>query len=205
MRGGFVVTRGVQLAVCCVLVSGCARARLSQEPGLLTQPRQAAARGPVPRLSLTVHPRHLEFDSPAGAGFIKPWYKSKLRAELDAVLGEFPVLANASWDAPDAPYRLVIEATHAVRGSGMRNKIASTVHFLIPSSDTGHVELEADLFRGAQRLKSYEASGSYKSTRHLLFLLTPWLWRTGLPAAVMRDTFRDLLLQLERDAGQLFS
>jgi hypothetical protein len=215
MRGRRIV-RGCALSVVCgVLASGCSRARLSQEPGLVTSwdRQRPAASAPAPIIALAVHPRHLEFDAPASAGLAKPWYKRKLRAQVEEVVGEFPFLANARWASSDdltsevpieAPYRLVVEATHAVRGSGMRNKIASTVHFVIPSSDKGYVELEADVYRGAERLKTYEATGSYKTTRHLLFLLAPWMWRTGVPQATMRDTCRDLFLQIQRDASALF-
>ena len=53
-------------------------------------------------------------------------------------------------------------------------------------------------------MKTYEAVGSYKIKRHLIFLVAPWMWGYRVPSNTMEDTFRDLFLQIHRDAAELF-
>ena len=91
------------LSLCLV---GCANTRLSHEPGLVTgvdrqQPLGGAAR--APELSLILHTRHLEFGEPSDPSVGKWWSQRKIRGRLEEVMGEFPFLAEAQWEATDAP------------------------------------------------------------------------------------------------------
>ena len=200
---------GVWMAVLglSVCMAGCANTRLSHEPGLVTgwdrQPFPAMER--PPELSLVLHTRHLAFGQPSYSPVSKWWSKHKIRKQLKDVEGAFPFLSHAQWDGQDTPYRLEIEATHAIRGSKFRSELSSTTKYIIPVSEQGFVELDAWLYRGSELLGTYEAVGSYKRSRHLLFLLVPWMWGYQVPSHTMEDTFRDLFLQIQQDATGLFS
>ena len=195
------------LPVLAMLVTGCANTRLSHEPGLVTawDGGSFPAMEQPPEISLILHTRYLSFGQPSDSPVGKWWSKKKVRKQLEDVMGEFPFLGEAQWDAKDTSYRLVIEATHAIRGSKFHSGLSSTTKYIIPVSEKGFVELEAWLYRDAQLLETYEAVGSYKMKRHLLFLLVPWMWGTRVPSNTMEDTFRDLFLQIQEDATALFS
>ena len=195
------------LLVLAMLVTGCANTRLSHEPGLVTAwgggPFPAMTR--PPELALILHTRHLAFGQPSSSLVSKWWSKKKIRKQLKDVEGEFPFLSRAQWDAKGTPYRLEIEATHAIRGSKFHSGLSSTTKYIIPVSEKAFVELEAWLYRGPELLNTYEAVGSYKIKRHLLFLLVPWMWGYKVPSTTMEDTFRDLFLQIQQNAAELFS
>ncbi len=188
---------------------GCAQHRLAQEPGLVTQwdrRQPLASDAPAPDITLVLRTRYLKFGQPADPSMAKWWSKHKVREQLTDVMGEFPCLARARWDGEEAgAYRLVIEATHAIRGRKFLNALSSTSRYVIPSSSTGAIELDALVARGDALLKRYDAVGTYAIKRHALFLLAPMWWGYRVPSATMEDTFRDLFLQLQRDASTLFA
>ena len=196
---------GICLLVLTIFVAGCARGRLAHEPGLVTdwdhQPFPAMAQ--PPELSLILHTRHLMFDKPSSSPVSKWWSKRKVRKQLGDVMEEFPFLGQAQWEAKAAPYQLEIEATHAIQGSSFRSSLSSMTKYIIPVSETGVIELEAWLSRDGQPLKTYEAVGNYTIKRHLIFLILPWMWGPRVPSNTIEDTFRDLFLQIQRDAATL--
>jgi len=126
-----------------------------------------------------------------------------MRKQMRAVMEEFPCLARAIWDG-EAPYQLAIEATHAVRGSAVWAFFNRTSYSLIPSSDESEIELIAAVARGDRRLAVYEATGTYRTKRHLFWVLLPPAWKRQVPRRTAEDTFRDLFLQIQQDAGKLF-
>lgn len=193
------------ILVLAIVVAGCARGRLSHEPGLVTdwdhQPFPAMAQ--PPELSLILHTRHLMFHRPSSSPVSKWWSTHKVRKQLNDVMGEFPFLGRAQWEATAAPYQLEIEATHAIQGSSFRSSLSSMTKYIIPASETGVIELEAWLSRDGQPLKTYEAVGNYTIKRHLIFLILPWMWGKSVPSDTIEDTFRDLFLQIQRDAATL--
>ena len=170
-------------------------------------PLTAAA--PAPDLAVKLYTRHLSFGEPGESPFSKWWTKRKLHEQLKDVKAEFPFLAHARWepaeDAEEAPYRLVIEATHAIEGNKTLHWFSATSRYLIPSSETGVIDLHGRVYRGETLLKAYDAVGRYRNKRHLVFLALPWLWGYRVPSRTMEDTFRDLFLQVQRDAATLFS
>ena len=191
-----------------ISLSGCAQTRLSHEPGLVSRwDRQQTALHDVSSatLSVVLHTRYLEFDTPADPSVAKWWSKAKVRHQLEDVIGEFPFLREASSETPASYPQLLIEATHALRGPKALNTLSQMTHFLIPSSATGFIELDATLARDGQTLKRYEAVGRYRLKRHLIFLALPFLWGYKVPAATMEDTFRDLFLQVQQDLPALLS
>ncbi|HAM40945.1 MAG TPA: hypothetical protein DDX89_00550 [Candidatus Omnitrophica bacterium] len=196
----------ISLAIA-ISLTGCAQTRLSHEPGLvsrLARPQPALKEPSAPTLFVVLHTRYLEFDKPADPSVAKWWSKHKVRHQLEDVIGEFPFLRLASPEAPTSPPRLLIEATHALRGHKTLNALSRMTHGLIPSSATGCIELDATLSRDGQPLKRYEAVGRYRLRRHLIFFAMPFLWGYKVPAATMEDTFRDLFLQVQQDLPTLF-
>lgn len=190
-----------------ITLSGCAQTRLSHEPGLVSRwdrkplvLRETSAT----TISVILHTRYLEFDTPADPSVAKWWSKAKVRHQLKDVIGEFPFLRHASEESPASSPQLLIEATHALRGNTTLNTLSQMTHALIPSSATGFIELDATLSRDGQPLKRYEAVGRYRLKRHLIFVALPFLWGYKVPAATMEDTFRDLFLQVQQDLPTLF-
>lgn len=187
---------GLALAIS---VSGCAQTRLSQEPGLVSRWDRQPVDTSAPSLAVVLHTRYLEFGKPAEPSVAKWWSRHKVRHQLEDVIAEFPFLRDASEDADPSSPRLVIEATHALRGNKTLNTLSQMTHFVIPSSATGFIELDATLIRDGQPSSHYEAIGRYRLKRHVLFLTLPFLWGYKVPAATMEDTFRDLFLQIQQD------
>jgi hypothetical protein len=154
-----------------------------------------------------MRPRQLKFDTPTSGHFGPNWKKRSLGKKLQSVLDEFPFVtmapADETGEPPELPrpYALVIEATHATEGSAGWSKVSSMSKYIIPSAELSAVELEGRLLRDGALVKAYEARGTYKTRKHLLFLLAPWMWKLGAPGATAQDTFRDLLAQVERDAA----
>jgi hypothetical protein len=157
-----------------------------------------------PALAITLHGRYTAFGEPSGSALNTWWSSRTVRRQILEVMREFPFLSDAQWDAPERPYRLVIEATHAVRGSKLRTGISRMSHHLIPVTEERAVELEAWVFRGEELLRRYEAIGRYKTRWHLLFLALPWMWGPRVVSRTVQETFRDLLLQIQQDAPALF-
>ncbi len=192
--------RSIGLAIA-VSLTGCAQTRLSHEPGLVT----TWDRRPLPpttfptTLPVILHTRYLEFDQPSDPSFEKWWSKYKVRHQLEDVIGEFPFLALVSSDEAPTGDRVVVEATHAIRGNKFLNTISQSTHYAIPSSARGAIELDARVYRNGQPPTSYSAVGTYAIKRHILFLALPFLWGYKVPARTMEDTFRDLFLQIQRD------
>ncbi len=188
-------------------LAGCASSRLTQEPGLVTAGHRVDASGPstTPTVSVILHTRQLRFDAPVGSYFGPHWANSTTQKRLEQVLGEFPFLQPAAPDAARSPYRLVIEATHATSGNKRLSTISSFTKYLIPCSEQHAVELVAVLLRGATPLKTYQSVGTYTTKRHLVFLLLPMRWGLRVAGDTTTDTFRDLFLQLQRDAGTLLA
>jgi len=163
---------------------------------------------PAPDLAVMLYTRHLMFGEPAESLVSKWWTKQKLHEQLRDVQDEFPFLAQAQWEPADEtgiPYRLVIEATHAIEGKKLLSVVSATSRYVIPSAQTGVIDLRGRLSRGQTLLKTYEAVGRYRCKRHLVFLALPWMWGYKVPSRTMEDTFRDLFLQIQRDAPTLFS
>jgi hypothetical protein len=180
------------------LCAACASSRLTQEPGLVPSwDRRHPA--DVPHVDVVLHARQLRFDVPVGTYFAPRWSRRSTAKQLDRVLAEFPFLQPAAAGA--TPYRLAIEATHATGGSKRWSKVGKMSNYLIPCVEETAVELEGRLLRDGQVVKTYEAVGTYKTKRHLLFLLWPLTWKNRAPGATTADTFRDLFLQVERDAA----
>lgn len=203
--GGSIPLAGWFLAACCFLVAGCAQTRLSQEPGLVRgwDRSQAPAALHTPTISLELYSRHLSFGEPVESPIGKWWTKRSVRQQLEDTLDEFPFLARAAWNDNTIPSRLVIEATHATQGNKKLHWLSETTKYVIPCTYQASVALEARLFHGPTLVKRYEAVGTYRVRRHLLWLLTPWTWHPRALTETMKDTFRDLLLQLQQDVGLL--
>jgi hypothetical protein len=169
-------------------------------------PAQRASTANLPSITVLLYARQLRFDVPVSA-FIGPhWSKRATQRQLERVAAEFPFLRYGSTTGPEeTPYRLVIEATHATGGSKRMNTISRFTKYLIPCAEESAVELEARLSREGAPLKTYEAVGRYQTKRHLLFLLVPMRWNLSAPGETTADTFRDLFLQVERDAAALLT
>jgi hypothetical protein len=195
--------RFIGLAIA-VSLTGCAQTRLSHEPGLVaTWNRQPLPATSSPaKLTLMLYTRYLEFDQPSDPSIAKWWSKHKVRHQLEDVIGEFPFLTLATSDGIPPEDRVVVEATHAIRGNKFLNTISQSTHYLIPSSARGVIELDARVYRTNQPPTFYEAVGTYAIKRHALFLALPFLWGYKVPARTMEDTFRDLFLQIQRDLIQ---
>ena len=164
----------------------------------------AAAHPQLPPITVVLYARQLRFDTPVDTYLGPHWSKRSTQSQLEKVASEFPFLQAP--DAPNArptPYRLVIEATHATDGNKRLSKISSMTKYLFPSTEHVAVELEGRLSRDGALIKTYEATGTYKTRKHLLFLLWPPAWGLGTSGDTTADTFRDLLLQIEQDAGTL--
>jgi len=158
------------LAYLVLVGTGCANTRLSHTPGLITtwDRHSLQAKAEAPELALALYNRALSFGEPSGSQFGKWWSKRKIRTRLEKVLQEFPFLEHMQWEEDvdeNTEYRLVIEATHAIRGSRFGNSVSQVSRYIIPSVQKAFVELDAWVYRDIQHLKTYEAIGSYKIKR----------------------------------------
>jgi len=189
-------------------VAGCAQSRVSTA---WQSPSSSPVQTPAPTLTLEIHARYLMFEEPEESHVEKWWSSQRLQSRLDTVIAEFPFLANAqpapAGEAPPSTdYRLVVEATHAIRGNDTLHWLSSTTPWIIPSAQEGVIELEGRVYRGSGFTPAarYQASGQYKVKRWLLFLVMPWWWGYGVSSEVAADAFRELFWQIQRDAPRLF-
>jgi hypothetical protein len=198
---------GILFASSAILAPGCAYKQLAHQPGL-THAAHAQAADPAvtPNVSLVLHARYLQFGKPLGPSLEKWWAKQQihLRKRLEEKCAGVPFLKAARWDAPDAAYRIVLETTFDTRGSKARYAVTEFSKYLIPSSDEGVVWVVARLYRKGALLREYEAQGTYRTRRHLIFALLPMLWHSKVPATVAEDTVRDVFLEIAQDAATLF-
>ena len=202
MMGRVGIRFGAVIAILCL--AGCASRRLTQEPGLVAMRDPQAAHPSLPKISVVLYARQLRFDTPVDTYLAAHWSKRSTQRKLERVAAEFPFLqAEGAPDAAATPYRLVIEATHATGGNKKMSKISSMTKYIIPSTEHVAVELEGRLSRDGTPMKTYEATGTYRTQKHLLLLLVPWRWGLGVSGNTTADTFRDLILQIERDAATL--
>ena len=202
MMGRVRIPFGAAFTILCL--SGCASTRLTQEPGLVAMRDSQGAHPALPKITVVLYTRQLRFDTPVDTYVSPHRSKRSTQQKLDRVAHEFPFLqAQGAPDAVATPYRLTIEATHATGGNKKLSWISSMTKYLIPSTEHAAVELEARLLRDGTLMKTYEATGTCKTRKHLLFLLAPWMWGVGTAGDTTADTFRDLFLQIEQDAGTL--
>lgn len=148
--------------------------------------------------------RTLYDDRPSPSWFLTWQAKRAIRQALQKVLQEFPFLAKAELDDTKASYRLVIEATHARRNGEARAWLTALTLGLIPHNQELSLELEARLYRGATLVKTYQATGSHHLRINFLAILL-LRQRLNVPQSTIEDTFRDLFLQIEQDAQEVFS
>jgi hypothetical protein len=199
--------RGGLWGVCAILwIAGCATRPLSQQPGLVTGWDRAAHPHPsLPSIAVLIHTRQLRFDTPVAAYVGPHWAQRATLKQLEQVLQEFPFLHPSAPESnpTQTPYRLVIEATHATYGDQRLSAIAKFTKYLIPSSERNAVELDAVLSKDGVPLKTFEAVGTYTTKRHLLYLLLPMTWGLNVKGETTAQTFRDLFLQIERDAAEM--
>ena len=191
-----------------VLAAGCAYQPIAQKPELgLSTGLAASAFAIQPDVSLALYTRFLSFGSPLGPSMEKWWAKQQthLRTRVDAIARQTPWLASARWDDPKAAYRLVLETTFDTRGNKARYLLTDFSKYLIPSSDEGVVSVTARVYRGPTELHTYEAEGTYRTRRHILFLLLPLFWHGQVPGKVAQDTVKDVLLEITNDAPTLFA
>jgi hypothetical protein len=205
----------VATLVCASLV-GCATSRLTQEPGLVNAAppidpaATVASAAGIPRVAIVLYARQLRFDVPVSSYFGPHWKRRSTAKRLGSAVAEFPFLIVAATDGSSgthtaAPYRLVIEASHATGGNKKWSKLSKLTNYLVPSVEESAVELEGRLMRDGALVKTYEARGTYKTKKHLLFVLAPWMWKLSVPSRTTADTFRDLFLQVQRDAGTVLT
>jgi len=126
-----------------------------------------------------------------------------LQRHFLAVRNDFCVDSTAT--LYDAEYRLLIEGTHGIDGNKTLRTISEITRYIIPSSERGSIELDARLYRGDEEIKRYRVVGAYKVRWFLLILAVPWMWNSGVPGDVVEDAFRDLFIQVQNDAPQVFA
>jgi hypothetical protein len=127
--------------------------------------------------------------------------KRAVERGCDAALKRLPFLSQAKRRHNSAPYRLVIEATHATRRDQRKVVLSALTLFLIPTHQELSLELEAHLYQNSTLLKTYEAAGTHRFHLHLFNGLSSH----SIPEQTIQDTFCDLFLQIQQDASQLFS
>jgi len=195
---------GLSILLTSLCLSGCATRPLTQQPGLVTTwDRSRDTRPSLPAIAVLLHTRQLRFDTPVSAYVGPHWTQRATLKQLERVLREFPFLQSTTSGSDDTRYRLVIEATHATYGDKRLSAISKFTKYLIPSSERNAVELEATLSRDETLLKTYEAVGTYTTKRHVLYLLLPMTWGLHVRGETTAQTFRDLFLQIERDAQEV--
>lgn len=197
---------GLSILLPSLCVAGCATRPLGHQPGLVTGWNQSQHTHPsLPSIAVLIHTRQLRFDTPVAAYVGPQWAQRATRQQLERVLREFPFLHPATPESTKSPtsYQLVIEATHATYGDKRLNTISKFTKYLVPSSERNAVELDAILLKDGVPLKTFEAVGTYTTKRHLLYLLLPMTWGLNVKGETTAQTFRDLFLQIERDAKEL--
>ena len=114
---------------------------------------------------------------------------------------DFPFLVPTN--TSDTPYLLHIESTHKSQGNFFLGMISAVSLCAIPFREDDSIEIVARLYRGKEILKTYEASGGFQARCHLFYFVSR-KWPLHEPVSVIADTFRDLFLQIEGDANELF-
>ena len=149
--------------------------------------------------------RTLYDDLPSPSWLMTRMSDRRLRKGLLAAIDDFPSLASASptLAMKDATYRLKIEATDSVTQGTNAIRYVLLPMLIVPHTVSNTVYFRARLYHLDELLGTYEASGSYETTHHVLFLLTPWLWRPAVPNKVMDDTVRQLFRQIQHDVPTL--
>lgn len=149
--------------------------------------------------------RTLYDDLPSPSWLMTKLSDRRLRKALLDAIDEFPSLANASptLEEGEATYRLTIEATDSAMQGRHPVRQALFPILLVPHTVSNTVYLRARLYHLDGLLGTYEASGSYEATYHVLLLLTPWLWRPAVRNKVMDDAIRQLLMQIQNDVPKL--
>lgn len=201
--------RPLLLLALILAVAGCSHKYGTLAPGVSASWGDASAS--LPRLDpLRVEifvERTLYDDLPSPSWLMTNMSDRKLRKRLLGAIDEFPSLASASPTpaAGDATYRLAIEATDSVM-QGMRaiRQVLFPI-LIVPHTVSNTVYLRARLYHLDELLGTYEASGSYETTYHVLFLLSPWLWRPAVRNNVMDDAVRKLFMQIQNDVPRLIS
>lgn len=149
--------------------------------------------------------RTLYDDLPSPSWLMTNMSDHRLRRKLLGAIDDFPSFANASSTvaAGEATYHLTIEATDSVtQGTSATRHVLFPI-LLVPHTVSNTVYLRAHLFHLDELLGTYEASGSYETTYHVLFLLTPWLWQPAVRDNVIDDTVRQLFMQIQNDIPKL--
>jgi hypothetical protein len=193
------------LIVACSLLTGCALSKPIHQPGLIASwnPQAPVPSVDAPPIALSLQTRRTYGDDRPSSSWLYTWESDRaVQRALRKTLPQFSLLARAKPDVPDAPYRLVIDATTAQRFDHARLWTALTF-FLIPFREELAVELEARFFREATLLKTYRASSTQQYTVHLLSMFVGGFFRYRASGRTIEDTFGDLFLQLQRDAPSL--
>lgn len=112
----------------------------------------------------------------------REWFRNQLKY--------FPILSGADYDLPNAPYRLEVTGMWSLLTSGQETSL----------------ELQGVLYRNGTPVRTYKAKGSHRVDMRLIGMPRKYPNRLGLFKRVPTydGTIRDLLLQIERDASELF-
>lgn len=191
-----------------LLATGCGASKAIHHPGLVTNwDKQAAlpANTEAPPIRVVLHTERILYGRPSPSWWATWVTRRKIERGCDTALAQFPLLARAQRDLKDAPYRLVIEATHTLHRGDVGKAILSSLSlFLIPYTHEMSLELKARFYRGTASLNTYHATGHQPFRIHF-FSWPVSIFRPSLPARTIQDTFSDLFLQLQQDAGGLFT
>lgn len=187
------------------LFSGCAYSPVIYRPGLV---EQRDLRRPVvtvaPTIDLVLQSRRTTYHGQSAPWQFQVMSSAKVRRALHHAARDFPWLANAKEKAPDARYRLVIEATDAIRTSVLRDALAAISLFLISHRMEWSLDLNARLEDAGRTVGTYQ-SHAYCTIHEHLLLLPLSLKAAQITAHVREHTFRDLFLQIEHDKTDLFA
>ena len=197
----------VGMALTTLLIGGCALPNPTHHPGLATRWNPQAA-SPIPPVTtalpidIVLH-THRTFidDRPSSSWLMTGMAKRAVERGCNEALKRFPFLSLAKQRRDGAPYRLVIEATHATRRNQAKVVLSALTLFLIPANQELSLELEAHLYQDSTLLKTYEATGTHRFHPNWFNALSSH----SIPKQTIQDTFCDLFLQIQQDGGQLFS
>lgn len=193
----FSLTRFAALGVLLPLLSGCAGSLLgpTYTPGLVNH--WASRSAPVltavpPAIGLETHISVMTNGKPTSR-LSSVNDRLFYRRYFERQIKYFPILSRARYDLPNTPYRLHIEGVWNFGSLGEHERF---------------LELHGVLYRGDTELRRYDARGSYKVELHLIGMPDRYPIHLGaigqrLPP-IWDDSVRDLLLQVERDANELF-
>jgi hypothetical protein len=186
---------------CALLCTGCAYTHLSQHPDLAPSRTPAdEVISAAPKVQVVLYFRELKFNAPDTGFFSSHWSKSSAQRKLTRVLKEFSAF-TADLDASAVPSRMVIEATHDTEGNLKVSTLCRLTKYIVPCTEEHRIVVDAVLTREGQAPKTYEAAGSYRVRKHLLWLLLPFRWHRSVPGDTAMNAFRDVLIQAERDVA----